>query len=157
MNEDNSIELGKIQLTGWKAVLLILVIVGFTGYRILGVHDVSDNTGLVQAIQTELENKIRRQILPELQEAYNNNNLEEARELQEELSDYEVEVHKVISSEPIIPFLSSKEFMVGVTFSYAMEPEVNETVYLEVEKLAFDSWLVDGRKRSKFQFYMAKF
>ena len=47
----NEIKIAEFQVSGWKAVALLVGLVAFMGYSAFGSHDVTDNTELKRALR----------------------------------------------------------------------------------------------------------
>lgn len=138
----HNIKVAEFQLTGGKAVVCIIALVCFMGYRVVGTHDATDNRELAQALRMEIESEITRATLPEIKQAMSERDKTRASALAAEITTSKVTFHHIYASEPILPIIGKEDICVKVIYSLANDPSREIVRYYNVERSGFTNWYV---------------
>ena len=138
----------EVKLNGWKAIVVILAVIGFGAFRYKTQTKAMETQG-VEKIQQWLSFKTARAVLPEMEKAMENP--EANREQLEQMANS-------LQSENFV-VTSVKQHGLGEEIVVRVEAQVNgkpQVFYLRMEYSMTTGWYV-GMETTKVSYYLALF
>jgi hypothetical protein len=121
----------KIQLSGWQAIIVIIVLIGVIAVRFVTINDMSDDDDLMQRVNTLLMDEYAPHVAGMLRDAYDSDNKDKMVESVKSITSTKVNIASVQASYPIFKFSMPKEVVIKVVFSLDSSTEAGEerTIY----------------------------
>ncbi len=107
----------KIKLTGWKAVVAIVIFIGILGIRFTTLSDEIDDKDLMNELELIIMTDYTPNDVDELTAAYESGNMDETTRLVDSIASTKLNIESVKASYPIFSFSTNKEVVVKVTYS----------------------------------------
>jgi hypothetical protein len=107
----------KFQLTGWQAIVAIVVLIGIFGIRLITFSDLEDDETLVNKIELRLVSDYFPDDVEKLKAAYESGDTYEFDELVQSVTSTTLNIESVKASYPLFKFSSPKKVVVKVTYS----------------------------------------
>ncbi len=106
-----------IKLTGWKAVAVIVVLIGILGVRLMTFSDLRDDETLMKKLELQLLTDYFPDDVETLKAAFETGNTDEIEEVANSITSTTLNVESVKASYPLFKFTSPKKVVVKVTYS----------------------------------------
>jgi hypothetical protein len=107
----------KFQLTGWQAIVALLILIGIFGIRLMTFSDLRDDETLVKKIELRLMSDYFPDDVENLKAAYESGDPDEFDERVQSVTSTTLNIGSVQASYPLFTFSSPKEVVVKVTYS----------------------------------------
>lgn len=107
----------KFQLTGWQAIVAIVVLIGIFGIRLMTFSDLRDDETLVKKIELQLIADYFPEDVDHLKAAYESGEKDEFDRLAHSVTSTTLNIESLKASYPLFKFSSSKKVIVKVTYS----------------------------------------
>lgn len=106
-----------IKLTGWKAVAVIVVLIGILGIRLMTFSDIRDDETLMKKLELQLLTDYFPDDVENLKAAWESGDTDEFDELVQSVTSTTLNIESVQASYPLFKFTSTKKVVVKVTYS----------------------------------------
>ena len=106
-----------IKLTGWKAAVAIVVLIGIFGVRLMTFSDLRDDETLMKKIELQLLTDYFPNDVETLKAAMETGDTDEIEEVANSITSTTLNVESVEASYPLFKFSSPKKVVVKVTYS----------------------------------------
>jgi len=151
---ENQIKLGKINLKGWHAVVGIVVLGLFIGYRFTTLDKVVDEK-VLKTIENEIKLDFTRTTLPLLKRAIDSEDQNEVDEESEKILRHRIEIESVSASRSLFSITSYPDAVFRVKYSVVVD---DETLDEGVRYMDFENGMISGwryyRDVSKISYYL---
>ena len=107
----------KIKLTGWKAIAVVVVLIGIFGIRLMTFNDKRDDESLMKKIELQLMTDYFPDDVEELKAAYESGDMDEVAEVAESITSTTLNIESVQASYPLFDFSTPKKVVVKVKYS----------------------------------------
>ncbi|MGD8797356.1 MAG: hypothetical protein PVJ44_02500 [Desulfobacterales bacterium] len=107
----------KFQLTGWQAIVAIVVLIGIFGIRLMTFSDLRDDETLVKKIELQLIADYFPDDVENLKAAYESGETDGFDRLAQSVTSTTLNIESIKASYPLFKFTSSKKVVVKVTYS----------------------------------------
>ena len=107
----------KFQLTGWQAIVALMVLIGIFGIRLMTFNDLTDDQTLMEKIELRLVSDYFPDDVEKLKVAYESGDTDEFDELVQSVTSTTLNIESVQASYPLFKFSSTKKVVVKVTYS----------------------------------------
>ena len=107
----------KFQLTGWQAIVALVILIGILGIRLMTFSDLSDDETLMEKIESRLMTDYFPDDVENLKAAYESGDTDKFDELVQSVTSTTLNIESVQASYPLFKFSSSKKVVVKVTYS----------------------------------------
>lgn len=107
----------KFQLTGWQAIVALVILIGIFGIRLMTFSDLRDDENLVEKIELQLIADYFPDDVENLKAAYESGDTDEFDELVQSVTSTTLNIETVQASYPLFKFSSSKKVVVKVSYS----------------------------------------
>lgn len=107
----------KLNLTGWQAIVVIVVFVGIVGIRLVTFNDKTGDKDLMKHIDTQLMSEYAPHVAGKLQAALDSDDKVEMDKGVESVLTTKVNIDSVKASYPIFDFSTPKDVIIKVEFS----------------------------------------
>ena len=116
-----------IKLTGWKAAVAIVVLIGIFGVRLMTFSDLRDDEDLMKKIELQLLTDYFPDDVETLKAAMETGDTDEIEEVANSITSTTLNVESVEASYPLFKFSSPKKVVVKVTYSLDDDSGTRET------------------------------
>ncbi len=116
-----------IKLTGWKAAVAIVVLIGIFGVRLMTFSDLRDDETLMKKIELQLLTDYFPDDVETLKAAMETGDTDEIEEVANSITTTTLNVESVEASYPLFKFSSPKKVVVKVTYSLDDDSGTRET------------------------------
>ncbi len=116
-----------IKLTGWKAAVAIVVLIGIFGVRLMTFSDLRDDETLMKKIELQLLTDYFPDDVETLKAAMETGDTDEIEEVANSITSTTLNVESVEASYPLFKFSSPKKVVVKVTYSLDDDSGTRET------------------------------
>ena len=106
-----------VKLTGWTAVLGVLVLAGVVVFRIVTFNDQTNDEDLMRSLETELMSDYYPDEVARLSAAMDEGDRENLSRVAESVTSAKANIESVQTSAPLFSFSSRKEVVVKVVYS----------------------------------------
>ena len=106
-----------INFTGWKAVAVIVVLLGVFGLRLMTFNDKIDDKSLMREIELQLMSDYFPDDVEELKAAMDSGDKEELERVANSIASTKLNVESVQTSYPLFSLSARKKVVVKVTYS----------------------------------------
>ncbi len=123
----------KIQLSGWQAIIAIVVLIGVVVVRLMTLNDISDNKDLMKHIDTLLMDEYSPYVAEKMRVAVDTGDNSKIEKAANSVTTTKVNIVSVQASYPILKFSLPKDVVIKVVFSLDDATETGEkrtTYYL---------------------------
>ena len=129
----------KMNLTGWQAIVVIVVFMGIVGFRLMTFNDKTGDKDLMKHIDTQLMMEYAPHVADKLRAALDSDDKVEMDKGVESVLTTKVNVDSVKASYPLFDFSIPKEVVIKVDFSLddAAGTSDKRTIYYQFKKSAF--------------------
>ena len=107
----------KIQLTGWKAIVVVVVLIGILGVRMMTFNDKRDDEALMRKIELQLLTDYFPNDVAKLKTVYETGDTDEVEEVANSITSTTLNIQSVHASYPLLKFSTRKDVVVKVTYS----------------------------------------
>lgn len=107
----------KLQLTGWQAIVALMVLIGIFGIRLMTFSDLRDDETLMKKIELRLMTDYFPDDVENLKAAWESGDTDEFDERVHSVTSTTLNIESVQASYPLFKFSSPKEVVVKVTYS----------------------------------------
>lgn len=107
----------KFQLTGWQAIVAIVVLIGIFGIRLMTFSDLRGDETLAKKIELQLIADYFPDDVENLKAAYESGQTDEFDRLAQSVTSTTLNIESIKASYPLFKFSSSKKVVVKVTYS----------------------------------------
>lgn len=148
----------ELNFSGWKAVVVIVIVLLVIGVRFITFKDQKDNKALVKEIELELTTEYFPDDVAKLRAAVDSGDEDEISDVAESITTTKLNIEAVQISRPLFDFSSSKDVIVKVKYSLndATGTRKAGTNYYRFENgLIVNSWRYKGK--SSVVFYYLNF
>lgn len=105
------------QLTGWKAIVALVILIGIFGIRLMTFSDLSDDETLMKKIELRLMTDYFPDDVETLKAAYQSGDMQEVSEVAQSITTTTLNFESVKASYPLFKFSSPKKVVVKVNYS----------------------------------------
>ena len=121
----------KIQLKGWQAIVVVVVLIGVVAVRFMTLDDMRDEKDLMKHIDTLLMDEYSPHVAGKLRAAYDTGDKGKIEKSVKSVTSTRVNIVSVQASYPIFDFSTPKEVVIKVVFSLDDATETGEkrTIY----------------------------
>jgi hypothetical protein len=121
----------KIQLTGWQAIVVVVVLVGVVAVRFMTLSDMRNDKDLVKHIDILLMDEYSPHVAGKLRAAYDTGDKTEIEKSVKSVTSTKVNIVSVQASYPVLDFSTPKDVVIKVVFSLDDANETGEkrTIY----------------------------
>jgi hypothetical protein len=116
----------KIQLSGWQAIVVFIILIGVIAVRFMTINDMSDDDDLMQRVNTLLMDEYAPHVAGKLRDAYDSGNKDKIAASVKSITSTEINIASVRASYPIFKFSTPKEVVIKVVFSLDSATESGE-------------------------------
>lgn len=129
----------KMNLTGWQAIVVIVVFIGIFGVRLMTFNDKTGDKDLMKHIDTQLMMEYAPHVAGKLRAALDSDDKVEMDKGVESVLTTKVNIDSVQASYPLFDFSIPKEVVIKVAFSLddAAGTSDKRTIYYLFKKSAF--------------------
>jgi hypothetical protein len=122
----------KFELTGWKAILVLIAVVILTGFRFLSFQDKIGDEKLIQNLKQQILSDYLPQDVDRLKQAVESGDHTRISQAAATVTGTEINIESVQMSAPLVDFSTSKDVVVKVVYSLRNGSEVQnrKTLYL---------------------------
>lgn len=117
----------KIQLSGKTAVIAVVILVVILGIRLVSFSDKTGDRELTREIELLLMSEYYPDAVSEMQEAYDQGNMDELERLAGAVTRTKLVIESVKTSAPLLSFSSSTDVIVRVEYLLKDESKNSET------------------------------
>ena len=107
----------KIELTGWKAIVVVVVLIGVLGARLMTFNDKEDDKALMREIEVLLIGDYFPDDVEKLKAVYETGDRDEIERVAKSITSTKVNVDSVQASYPLFDFSSAKKVVIKVRYS----------------------------------------
>lgn len=107
----------EMKLTGWQAIVAIVVLIGVLGLRLATLDDKKSDAALMREINQKLLTDYFPNDVARLKEAVEGGNGEQVASVAESVTSTRVDIESVRVSSPLFGFSNLKDVVVKVTYS----------------------------------------
>jgi hypothetical protein len=121
----------KIQLTGWQAIIALVVFIGVIVIRLMTLSDMRDDKDLMKQIDTLLMDEYSPYVAEKMRDAVDKGEKDEIENAANSVTTTKVNIVSVQASYPIFKFSLPKDVVIKVVFSLDDATETGEkrTIY----------------------------
>ncbi|MGD8911616.1 MAG: hypothetical protein PVI97_02485 [Candidatus Thiodiazotropha sp.] len=121
----------KIQLSGWQAIVGIIILIGVIAVRFVSINDMRDDDDLMQRVNELLMDEYAPHVAGKMRDAYDSGNKDRIATSVKSVTTTKVNIAAVKASYPIFKFSTPKEVVIKVVFSLDSATESGEerTIY----------------------------
>ena len=121
----------KIQLTGWQAIIALVVFIGVIVIRLMTLSDMRDDKDLMKQIDTLLMDEYSPYVAEKMRDAVDKGDKDEIENAANSVTTTKVNIVSVQASYPIFKFSLPKDVVIKVVFSLDDATETGEkrTIY----------------------------
>lgn len=129
----------KIQLKGWQAIVVAIVLIGIVAARFMTLNDMRNDEELMKRIDTLLMDEYSPYVAEKLRDAYDTGDDGKIEESVKSVTSTKVNIVSVQASYPVFDFSTPKDVVIKVVFSLddATGTGENRTVYYLFKHGAF--------------------
>lgn len=146
----------QVQLTGWKAVAAVVVVIALFGVRLMTFSDQRNNTELMSKLEVHVTSNYLTDQVSQLEQALRSGDPGVQAQGIDSVLSSRVTYHEVMTSYPLFEFSSSKEVVVKVVYSlddqFGSGPKTTQYFLFNYGGLT-DSWSYQ-RESSELSFYL---
>ena len=106
-----------IKLTGWKAAVAIVILIGIFGIRLMTFSDKRDDEALMKKIELQLMTDYFPDDVETLKAALETGDTDEIEEVAQSITSTTLNIESVQASYPLFKFSNPKKVVVKVTYS----------------------------------------
>lgn len=150
----------KFKLTGWSAVLVIVVVAGLFGYRVMTFQNLESNEDLVQEVRMLLQTEYLPDDVRNMEKLYASGKTEELGEAVESLTTTTINIYSISAGFPPFNFDSkSRRVVTRVEYSIADASGVRQegTKYYSFEHYPIGNSWQRGYEVSAISYYLSLF
>ncbi|MEX0323749.1 MAG: hypothetical protein AB3N63_16425 [Puniceicoccaceae bacterium] len=107
----------EIKLTGWKAIVVLVAIIGLVGYRFISQKDLTDDVDLMRKIEMELQTLYVPDQVDQMKAAQEAGDMKKLEELAKAVTTTKLTVLSVKASQPMFDFSSPRDVVLKVTYT----------------------------------------
>ena len=121
----------KIQLKGWQAIVVAVVLIGIVAVRFMSLNDMGNDKDLMKRVDTLLMDEYSPYVAEKLRAAYDKDPKGKTDKSVESVLSTKVNIVSVQASYPIFDFSIPKDVVIKVVFSLDEDTETGEkrTIY----------------------------
>jgi hypothetical protein len=121
----------KIQLSGWQAILVVIVLIGVIAVRFMTINDMRDDDDLMRHVNRLLMDEYAPHVADRLRSALDSVDKGEMAESVKSITSTKINIVSVQASYPLFKFSSPKDVVIKVVFSLGSAAEAGEerTIY----------------------------
>jgi len=106
----------KIQLTGWRAIVLAVVLIGVVAVRFMTLNDMRNDKDLMKQIDTLLMDEYSPHVAKKLRAAFDTDDKGKIEKSVKSVTSTKVNILSVQASNPIFDFSTPKDVVIKVAF-----------------------------------------
>ena len=107
----------KMNLAGWKAIAVVVVLIAVFGIRLVTFNDKKDDTALMRKIELQLLTEYLPDDAAKLKAVYEAGDMDEVEKVAKSITSTELDVESVQASYPLFNFKTPKDVVVKVKYS----------------------------------------
>lgn len=121
----------KTKLSGWQAIVVVVVLIGVVAARFMTLDDMRNDKGLMKHIDTLLMDEYSPYVAGKVRAAYDTGDKDKIEESVKSVTSTKVNIVSVQASYPIFDFSTPKDVVIKVVFSLDDVTETGEkrTIY----------------------------
>ena len=106
-----------IKLTGWKAIAVLIVLLGVVGFRLMTFNDKKNDKALMRQIELQLTTEFLPNDVERLKAAFETGDEDQMQSVAESITSAKLHIGSVQASYPLFDFSTSKDVVVKVSYS----------------------------------------
>jgi len=133
----------KIELTGWKAIVVVVVLLGVVGLRLVTFSDKKNDNALMRQIELQLTTDYFPNDVEKLKAVYETGDTDEMERMAESITSTKLNVESVEASYPLFDFSTPKKVVIKVKYSLndaSGTREKGTNYYLFQHGSLFNTW-----------------
>jgi len=107
----------KFELSGWKAVVVIVVLLSLVVARFMSLDDMQEDADLMQQIDTELKSEYSPRLAEKLRTAFDTGDKGKLEQAAKSVTSTNVDILSVEASYPVFDFATPKDVAIKVVYS----------------------------------------
>ncbi len=139
----------RTNITGWKAIVIAVALLGLVGYRIATIGKPSQDEHLLRAVKNQLIMEQYPRIADQVKDLYESGETEGISELAESFGEEGIRIHSVTTSSPLFSFSTKRKRVIAkVTYTLA-DTTANRTA--RVRYISFDHYPLRQKYRYRYE------